>query len=529
MSRSRDTRPTKHELTDTTTRTADPSNNIGGEAEEAWFDDWLDNERRLGRIEGPFSQHELEGGAGACRSSPCSVIPKTVPEGAAPKFRLIDNHSFPKKPFKDGTTSVNANLDPSDFPCDWFSLEEVRTGLRDLENPQEHDAFKPQAMGVDIRDASMHVPLTPEARRSMIIRGKDGLYVRRVAAFGARTTPGAFGTLMDATRAFLRHRFGDQVVVVYNQVDDLLIIRRNASVDRDQVVGLLEELGWELSHEKEWPWSRSFTHVGVEFNLDERYVRLPDKKRLKYLAFASMLLEDGELTCEEAEKVAGYLCYVAQIDPKQRIDMEAIYRTRTAINNSSKAPYTLWKNLPTPFRSSLERWVKYLEKPSTLIPLDRPPTTSALELYSDASSRGMGIYVKKDGVEYGEYAPLARRTNEEGAPDIGVAEAAATEWLIDAALAFGARDERLIVNCDNLGVVGAWEKGWSRSRLTHRCFWRIAQKTRDLGLDIEFVYVASADNPADRVSREEEGHLDGLVPFPFELEKPAGAVGGREA
>lgn len=507
-------------------RRTDPPNRVKTPEHKAAIERWLDKELSLGRLVGPFSQDELEAVAGPCRSAPISVVEKNVAPGEPPKFRIVEDISHPREELPDGTHSVNSTLDPNDYPADWFSLTDVTETLRDL--PNDANAFLPEAMGVDVRDAFLHMPLAPEVRPSLVVRAEDGLYVRRVAAFGARTTPGIFCNAMDATRMILTLRFGADAVTILNQVDDVLLARLVPNVDRDEVIAIFDELGWQLSEEKEFAWSRAFTHTGVDFDLDARTVSLQERKRAKYVAFIVKLLDQKVYTEKEAEKIAGYLGYVAQIDKTKRVDMDAIYRARAAIKlaNPSGKPWTI----PRSFKECLQRWQSYLEITPVQVALDIPTNTSPLEIYSDASSTGLGIYVRRGGIggeEFAKYAPLLIPTNVDPNVDIGVAEAWACEWVLDACIALGAQDQRLILFCDNEGVVCAWRKGRSASRLTNRCFFRMVDRATKHNLLIEMRRVKSEDNPSDRVSRFAPGHLDGLLPFPVAFANPAGVQHGR--
>lgn len=503
-----------------------PENRVDSPEHVAAVKKWIATESELGRLVGPYSREELEAEAGPCRSAPLSVIDKIVPPGAPPKYRIVENFSFPHSELRDGTRSVNADLDPSDFPSDWHTLTFVTSELRQL--PNNDDEYRPNAMGVDLRDAFMHLPLHPSVRPSMVVKWEDKLYVRRVAAFGARTTPGAFGNTVDATRAILVHRIGHDKLKVFNQVDDILLIRLHSSVKREEVISILNRLGWCRSDEKEWSWTRNFTHAGVEFDLDGRVVRLQDKKRIKYLAFVDGVLKKKSYTVADMEKLAGYLCYVCQIVRDRRVEMEPIYRARTAIKQSASAYpiHVVGRSLA----ECLQCWRTFLSSPPITTSLDVPTTTSSLRIHTDASSKGLGIHITINHIPHARYAPLIDNWRAELSADIGAAEAWACEWALDAVIALGERDTRVEIYCDNEGVVWGWRKGWSKSRLTNRCFWRMLQRCRDSGIEVEMIRVPTEENDADRVSRPEEGHLDGLLEFAEEVKfaAPRGTEGADE-
>lgn len=202
--------------------------------------------------------------------------------------------------------------------------------------------------------------------------------------------------------------------------------------------------------------------------------------------------------------------------------MRPIYLARTALQhtNDPRAVH----NLDRATKKSLKNWMDLLASPPISSNLDIPTNTSPLRVYSDASNSALGILVRAGEQTFAEGWPLVEGWREKFQADIGPAEAWACEPALEAAIAFGARDQHLVLNCDNQGVVEAWKKGWSRSPLTNQAFYRMIKKEEEFGLRIEMVYVASEENPADAVSR---GELpEGALPFPTPIPTPYGTVGG---
>lgn len=77
------------------------------------IEDWLDEELSLGRLEGPYTQQEVERRLGGpFRSSPLGVVEKSDKPG---KYRIVRNTSFKGK----SGVSVNDSLDSDDFPTQW--------------------------------------------------------------------------------------------------------------------------------------------------------------------------------------------------------------------------------------------------------------------------------------------------------------------------------------------------------------------------------------------------------------------------
>lgn len=84
--------------------------------------EYLESERALGRMSGPYSRADVESILGGhFRSSPLHVVPKATPPGSPQKYRLVINLSFEDP----SGTSVNSLIDSDDFPTRWGGAREV--------------------------------------------------------------------------------------------------------------------------------------------------------------------------------------------------------------------------------------------------------------------------------------------------------------------------------------------------------------------------------------------------------------------
>lgn len=502
-----------------------PANRIKGPAEETAFEAFLAKELTLGRLAGPFSRDHLEATLGPCRSAPISLVPKSPALDGTPRFRIVEDFSHPRRevPRANELPAINTQLDPADYLCDWTTFAHLRASFSKLGPNHE-------VCGFDIRDAFHHIPVHPSVRPSLTIEWQGRHYIRKVVPFGLRTAPGVFGQLADLTRALLKNYHEWQFfrsresrsscwsqessvdglrdeVQVWNQVDDFVIARdkvTQSSVSTFTINRLLDELGWVRAPEKGFTWTRRFTHAGIVWDLDARTVSLAEDKRVKYIARLSHVVASPHSTSfgrSDIEPIIGYLSYVCQIVPDRRHLLFHLYGFRRDL----RSPYDKRK-LNRNIRDLLSGWIFFLQQAPVSADLDDLECDSKWQLYSDASNTGLGVWVAHPDIERPLVAfwELIDNWRVSLAADIGPAEAWALEAAIDAAILMGERKVILTAHCDNMGVVLAWRKGWSRSYLTNRTFGRLHVKLSDAQLSLHVEYVNTADNPADAVSRGAE-------------------------
>ena len=103
----------------TITQSFTPSNNTSTNVHCSAFDDILHKEFKKQQYIGPFTWDALEAVLRPFQSSPLSIIPKPGKPG---KFHLIQNLSYPYSPQPGKLLSINAQVDPSLFPCKWESF-----------------------------------------------------------------------------------------------------------------------------------------------------------------------------------------------------------------------------------------------------------------------------------------------------------------------------------------------------------------------------------------------------------------------
>ena len=100
---------------------------------------------------------------------------------------------------------------------------------------------------------------------------------------------------------------------------------------------------------------------------------------------------------------------------------------------------------------------------------------------------------------------------------IGLLEAIAVELIVYILEALGYRDCYITVLSDNKGVIGAYLRGRSRNVLVNLSIRRVTAILWERNISLNLVYVKSAENPADPISRGILGQPDRRIAAPFQL------------
>ncbi|GAA5842649.1 hypothetical protein JCM5353_008002 [Sporobolomyces roseus] len=455
------------------------------------------------------------------------LIDKHTKPGQPPKKRLVENSSFPLLPLPSGIRSVNYDLNPDEFPCSWTSFAEVQAFFHTY-----HDRKEVKFLGLDFRNGFEHIGVGLDARRRLCLYDEGYVWVREVAPYGLRTTPGEFGNLVDATKMIMRSKFPGRLDVI-NQVDDLSIAFVDPALEVEEVTGLLEELKWDLNEDKTQPLSRNPVHDGVEWDLDGCIMALPEEKRQKYYAKVVRVLNFGKdkgVPLQLTESLVGSLQYVCRILPHHRTHLRPLYRFRTSYTSDYR---DATRQLDNSQLNCLEWWrVTLLERIQSSFSL--PPPLFKGVFASDASNSSIGIWVQREqqdgSLEIPRYVKFDLSEDWRGKFEayIGNAEAWAVETLVETLVKMGAKDCSLRLLCDNTNVVEAWSKGWSRNALLNLSIYRINQVASAFNLHIILQYIPSLENPSDPISRNDYP-MNSLPLPPHHLPFPSpGCIGGSK-
>ena len=446
-------------------------------------------ELSMRRYSGPFSRSRLEFLIGPFRTSPLGTVPKSLDSDDR---RIVQDLSFPRN--DPSCPSVNSQIDIEDFRCDWGTFNDVREIVVNAPAGTE-------ATTLDVDSAFRCCPIRPSQQHNFVVQWNDLFYIDHNAPFSATSAGGVFGRMADAKSAILTSKgLGPSK----NWVDDFVFFRFLLSVSPDpplfsyslsDIYSLAELLGWPWKHSKTRPFASIFKYLGFIWDLSTKTVQIPEPKKRRYLIKLEPWVTGQKFSRKDAESVLGTLVHCSLAVPDGRSRLPALSRFTASFNFSSSSFIHRTPN-PSVF-SDLDWWRTQLSLPFCGSLLLKPPTTSTIEFWVDASSSwGIGI------VFNGEWDAWKFNSGwDKDGRNIGWAEIVAIELGLHFAIHNGYSDVHFLIKSDNQGVIFAIEGGKSRSPEQNLVLQRITLLLSQHKLWISSCYVPSVDNVADSPSR----------------------------
>ncbi|GAA5984205.1 hypothetical protein JCM11641_005148 [Rhodosporidiobolus odoratus] len=497
-----------------------PPNRIKGPEEEEAVRDKVQRMVETGKAIGSFDPKEVEEAVGPIQSSPMRPIEKSPLPGKPKRWRLIEDFSHPHGAVEEDSEAVNADIDPSLFPCSWTTFAEVAEFYRWVASHPEAKVF-----GADFEDGFEHLEVHPEVRHRLVVTFTDQVHVRLAAPFGLRSTPGEFGLLVDAMLWILYYWFRGKVRGI-NHVDDLSVVILDSSISMEEVIRFIESFGWKLNRAKTQPLSRSTIHIGCEWNLDTLVVTICDPKRIKYLEKTKELFARGDqesVSLTEIESLVGSLQYVCFVRRDLRPRLRTLYAFRAGFPHRHARHHFRHNEL-----ASLKWWITFLEQGPISTSFGETPETFEGSFSSDASNFAVGFPLKTPSIPQAYYfaydlVPGWKLLLE---AYIGNAEAWGVEMLVETLAKMGVRHRTLTLDCDNTNVVDSWQRGWSWKSKTNASLLRLLDLANKFDLFLDLSYIPTELNPADCVSRLEPPEDALPLPEEFIPSRPPGVQGG---
>jgi hypothetical protein len=360
-----------------------------------------------------------------------------------------------------------------------------------------------QASVFDVKSAFRLVPTLPEDRPQLMISWEGKVRFDNTFSFGARPAPGVFGRLADLLVHLLKFMTIEEIL---KWVDDFVFFRSPCGGSKGRFVyrydeqiffDLGDELGWIWESTKHTPFSSKFTHIGFDWDLDERTATLPEAKRVKYLAKLGPWTEGAKVTRKEAENLVGTLNHCALVLPQGRSRLVSLYRF-TALFNRTRSPFVKLR-VEQNEAKDVDWWRRELSVPSVALHIREPPPMEADEIYVDAStSWGIGLTYR------GKW--LAWKYKEGWFSDgrcIGWGEMVAIELALRTLVASKVSNVHLHLRSDNQGVIGALAAGKSYNAQENAILQQILRLYHEHSIWFTITYIPSKQNPADPASRGE--------------------------
>ena len=279
-------------------------------------------------------------------------------------------------------------------------------------------------------------------------------------------------------------------------------------VDIDEISQRLG-IPWEPS--KTVPFSFVVPYLGFEWNLSERTVAIPERKKAKYKAAIEEWLTCQTHNLDEAQKLYGKLLHACLVLPAGRAYLTCLESLLASFGPNPFVPHHASRHTP----SDLAWWLHELSAPTVSRPIPGPAIVTDRHAFSDASSGfGIGIVIG-DRWRAWQLIPGWKANGR----DIGWAEAIGFEFLVRSLAATSLPGQAFRVFGDNRGVVEGWWRGRSRSWEVNKVFRRVHNVSNTHQCLFITRYVASGDNPADGPSRGLYPPADRLLPA-FSIPEP---------
>jgi len=284
--------------------------------------------------------------------------------------------------------------------------------------------------------------------------------------------------------------------------------------DYDTALSIIQPLGI--------PWHRKkgtqkfhhiITFISLEWNLHDHTVTLPEKKRLKFLQHCHSFIANFSshpCTLNDIDKIHSSLSYISIVYPHGRS-----YNAPLSSFASSFRTEFQTRRPPPLVLSSIQWWISTLEmvgSPRLLIPRG---DVIDLGIFVNAStSWGIGVVISGQWTAF-RLAPdwkIPRR-------DICWLETLAVKFAVYYLEKMGFQNSRLLIHLDNQGTIGALDKGRSSNVPINLAVCRTYTALAAISVSVDINYIASADNPADPISRGILGPLSSKLNISFHLPK----------
>ena len=170
------------------------------------------------------------------------------------------------------------------------------------------DWIKPGAyvIGLDLRDAFLHIPMNEDSRKYLRFRWLGQLYEWIVLPFGLTCSPRVITKVLKPVVAFLRSTWG---ILISIYIDDIIIQHTDpsqCSLHAQLVALLFNSLGWSFKPEKcEIIPTQKFSHLGFDFDTTTMLITCPAAKISRLQEICSKILLTGNCKLLDMERLIG--------------------------------------------------------------------------------------------------------------------------------------------------------------------------------------------------------------------------------
>jgi hypothetical protein len=238
-----------------------------------------------------------------------------------------------------------------------------------------------------------------------------------------------------------------------------------------------------------------FIFIGLHWDLSSRSVSLPPHKRLKYLGRVHSFLDrfsNSRCQLREVEKLHGTLCYASFVYSDGRSHLPSLSNFAATFHGDTY----IFRFPSHALLTDLKWWSARLAE-SFCRSVHPPGPLSPLDIFVDAStSWGIGIVIDRKWMAF-KLQPSWKIPGR----DISWLEMVAVELTSYIFDVWDIHDVRVVIHSDNQGTIGAMGKGWSPNYHINMSIRRSFSILTPRFILPSLIYVESANNPADPISR----------------------------
>jgi hypothetical protein len=445
------------------------------------------------------------------RTSPLAVAPKP----GKSRYRLIQNSSAPfGDSFNDQISSIDANL----------KLDSANDLVRRMRF--HHARNEKMALWVvDITAYFRHFPLEPViALRNCVAIEENGLttyHVDRRASFGGRSYPrlcSDFGDVLVAL-IFFAHGITDLLHYIDDYIGLCKWVNGKYPDSMQKLLDLFEELNI--------PWSKpqfgdTVHPLGLTVTYSTGVLRLQLDKIVKYVSAIRFLLQspDGKVLFKDLEKLRGQLTWALCVVPRGKIRNRAIHsmlfkwsvgmrrgKMRLTLSRDARQALEWWDTAlcALPGRHIYEEYHWGLAGADCLY-------------FTDASSsKGLGMYETSSQTGYHHKfaeGDLPWDNAQESPAHINVLELLAIVCAVWVERSLRSGPFRMVVMSDSWVACCCCAKMDAKTVAAGRLL-RILAEVMETGVDVRVLHVEGERNPADGLSRGDEGIAKAFIGVPL--------------
>jgi hypothetical protein len=313
---------------------------------------------------------------------------------------------------------------------------------------------------LDIEGAYRTIPIKPIHKKYLVLHFYDEYLIDHNAPFGAGSSHGLQGEVGDTIIDIL---YALRIHPAIKWVDDYSIFRFPSpcgtylsdqfpslryDYDLSLVKLLIEPLGIPWHREKGQDFDSVFPYMGFQWDLSNKTVSIPEKKRVKHLSRLSAFSTKCQEHCvvkKDVETINGSLAHLSFVLQRGRSHLPSLFHWLSTFPNEFTPRWP-----PPSVLSDIAWWTTALEDPNAYHQLSPSSDPKDIGIWIDAST-GWGIGVLIDG--RWDAWRLVDSWDIDGR-DIMWLEAIAVEFLFGILAALGHCDTRFLVRSDNTGVIG---------------------------------------------------------------------------